>query len=140
MRGFTPPRRLNAETGRGLRGRRSERKRDSKPRMPRLHPVPTLETRRPQTFRSAAFINPGSYLLSRDLSSDYHRRADVSLPGSEWDRVGPSGYDHQASGSFSLAACLVVIAAWVLLFCCSAVFRLTGMLTSAWHGVVLNRV
>ena len=54
-------------------------------------------------------MDPGSYLLSRDLSSDYHRRADVSLPGSEWDRVGPSGYDHQASGSFSLAACLVVI-------------------------------
>ena len=24
--------------------------------------------------------------------------------------------------------------------CCSAVFRLTGMLTSAWHGDVLNRV
>ena len=43
------------------------------------------------------FIIPGSYLLSRDLSSDYHRRADVSLPGSEWDRVGPSGYDHRAS-------------------------------------------
>ena len=52
------------------------------------------EARNP--FRIAGFINPGSYLLSRDLSSDYHRRADVSLPGSEWDRVGPSGYDHQA--------------------------------------------
>ena len=44
-------------------------------------------------------LSPGGYLLSRDLSSDYHRRADVSLPGSEWDRVGPSGYDHQASVS-----------------------------------------
>ena len=42
-------------------------------------------------------VDPGSYLLSRDLSSDYHRRADVSLPGSEWDRVGPSGYDHQVA-------------------------------------------
>ena len=49
-------------------------------------------------------MSPGGYLLSRDLSSNYHRRADVSLPGSEWDRVGPSGYDHQASGSF--ACCL----------------------------------
>ena len=51
-------------------------------------------------------MSPGGYLLSRDLSSDYHRRADVSLPGSEWDRVGPSGYDHQGSRSlfaFSLA-------------------------------------
>ncbi len=45
-------------------------------------------------------LSPGGYLLSRDLSSDYHRRADVSLPGSEWDRVGPSGYDHQASVCF----------------------------------------
>ena len=50
----------------------------------------------PKPFRFRGFIYPGSYLLSRDLSSDYHRRADVSLPGSEWDRVGPSGYDHQA--------------------------------------------
>ena len=48
-------------------------------------------------LRFAAFVIPGGYLLSRDLSSDYHRRADVSLPGSEWDRVGPSGYDHRAS-------------------------------------------
>ena len=45
-------------------------------------------------------MSPGGYLLSRDLSSDYHRRADVSLPGSEWDRVGPSGYDHQVARSF----------------------------------------
>ena len=44
-------------------------------------------------------MGPGGYLLSRDLSSDYHRRAKVSLPGSGWDRVGPMGYDHQASGS-----------------------------------------
>ena len=48
-------------------------------------------------MRFAGLRNPGGYLLSRDLSSDYHRRADVSLPGSEWDRVGPSGYDHQAA-------------------------------------------
>ena len=104
------------------------------------NPPRGLKRRSPLSVSLAGFVDPGSYLLSRDLSSDYHRRADVSLPGSEWDRVGPSGYDHQASGSFSLAACLVVIAAWVLLFCCSAVFRLTGMLTSAWHGDVLNRV
>ena len=56
----------------------------------------------PKPFRFRGFIYPGSYLLSRDLSSDYHRRADVSLPGSEWDRVGPSGYDHQASACFVL--------------------------------------
>ena len=61
----------------------------------------------PKPFRFRGFIYPGSYLLSRDLSSDYHRRADVSLPGSEWDRVGPSGYDHQVSGSFSLLCSLL---------------------------------
>ena len=101
-----------------------------------LHPI---TQRSPPSVSLAGFVIPGGYLISRDLSSDYHRRADVSLPGSEWDRVGPSGYDHQASGSFLLAARLVVICC-LGLSCCSAVFRLTGMLTSAWHGVVLNRV
>ena len=57
-------------------------------------------------------MSPGSYLLSRDLSSDYHRRSNVSLPGSGWDRVGPLGYDHQASGEalgfplFGAVACV----------------------------------
>ena len=50
-------------------------------------------------FSLRPLLSPGGYLLSRDLSSDYHRRADVSRPGSEWVRVGPSGYDHQVSGS-----------------------------------------
>ena len=63
----------------------------------------------PKPFRFRGFIYPGSYLLSRDLSSDYHRRADVSLPGSEWDRVGPSGYDHQVSGSSSLCCSLLTL-------------------------------
>ena len=74
----------------------------------------------PKPFRFRGFIYPGSYLLSRDLSSDYHRRADVSLPGSEWDRVGPSGYDHQVSGSFSLLCSLltsVIICACGFLWC-----------------------
>ena len=53
-------------------------------------------------------MSPGGYLLSRDLSSDYHRRADVSHPGSEWDRVGPSGYDHQVARSFTLYRLLTV--------------------------------
>ena len=76
-------------------------------------------------------MDPGSYLLSRDLSSDYHRRADVSLPGSEWDRVGPSGYDHQASGSFAccLPGCLAAGGGIV-----------AGRLTSAWHVFALNSV
>ncbi len=66
-----------------------------------------LKRRSPPSVSLAGFVDPGSYLLSRDLSSDYHRRADVSLPGSEWDRVGPSGYDHQASGSVFLSVCQV---------------------------------
>lgn len=81
----------------------------------------------PKPFRFRGFIYPGSYLLSRDLSSDYHRRADVSLPGSEWDRVGPSGYDHQVSGSFSLLCSLltsVIICACGLLCC---------VLTALWQ-------
>ena len=75
-----------------------------------------LKRRSPPSVSLAGFVDPGSYLLSRDLSSDYHRRADVSLPGSEWDRVGPSGYDHQASGSFIyLLLALLSFAAWVCL-------------------------
>ena len=84
----------------------------------------------PKPFRFRGFIYPGSYLLSRDLSSDYHRRADVSLPGSEWDRVGPSGYDHQASAllrtsNFVLrtSVCLVIICACELCVVCWLPFR-----------------
>ena len=48
--------------------------------------------------------NPGGDLLLRDLSSDYHWRGSVSLPGSERDRVGPLRSGHRASGGrgFSL--------------------------------------
>ena len=77
----------------------------------------------PQNFRSAGFVYPGSYLLSRDLSSDYHRRADVSLPGSEWDRVGPSGYDHQA---------LALLSYLPGYHFCGGFLSFSGRLTSAW--------
>ena len=78
-------------------------------------------------------MGPGSYLLSRDLSSDYHRRADVSLPGSEWIRVGPSGYDHQASKG---GCCVPLPFVWCSL-CAAVCWRaaLGGRLTSAWQGV-----
>ena len=36
----------------------------------------------PQNFRSAGFIYPGSYLLSRDLSSD--KTPDGCKGGSRW--------------------------------------------------------
>ena len=92
-----------------------------------------LKRRAPQSVSSAGLVDPGSYLLSRDLSSDYHRRADVSLPGSEWDRVGPSGYDHQASRSvLFFASCLsgyhLRLRVTVLCAGCLAGSRLT----SAW--------
>ena len=38
---------------------------------------------------------PGDDLLSQDLSSHYHWRCGVSLPGSEWDRVVPPRSGHQ---------------------------------------------
>src|SRR5436190_13562693 len=37
----------------------------------------------------------GDVLLSHNLSSHYHRGCSVSLPCSEWERVGPLRYDHQ---------------------------------------------
>lgn len=45
-------------------------------------------------FLGAGHI-PGDDLLSQDLSSHYHRRCSVSLPGSEWDRVVPTRSGHQ---------------------------------------------
>ena len=70
---------------------------------------------RRKAFGFAALVDPGSYLLSRDLSSDYHRRTNVSLPGSGWDRVGPLGCDHQAStgGWVVPAACLMIFAGFL---------------------------
>ena len=51
-------------------------------------------------FRGMAGISPGDDLLSRDLSSHYHWRGSVSLPGSEWDRVGPLRCGHQEAGTW----------------------------------------
>jgi hypothetical protein len=50
----------------------------------------------------------GDDLLSQDLSSHYHRRTRVSLPGSEWDRVVPLCYGHQKP-TFALLATLVAL-------------------------------
>lgn len=52
-------------------------------------------------------MDPGGDLLSRDLSSDYHRRTNVSLPGSGWDRVGPLGCDYQVAVCFGVVLPLV---------------------------------
>ena len=44
---------------------------------------------------------PGDDLLSQDLSSHYHWRCGVSLPGSEWDRVVPPRSGHQRATLFN---------------------------------------
>ena len=89
---------------------------------------------RRKAFGFAALVDPGSYLLSRDLSSDYHRRTNVSLPGSGWDRVGPLGCDHQAStGGFGVvpAACLMIFAGFYIILCSVQGFERLGRLTYA---------
>ena len=98
-------------------------------------------------FSLRLFINPGGDLLSRDLSSDYHRRSNVSLPGSEWDRVGPLGYDHQVSdllvwvawgnSAYLAITCLGFAVFYVrvlLCVCCGG-----SRLTSAWQCVWVSK-
>ena len=59
----------------------------------KLCAVPTVEAKRPRNY-SGPFCS-GDVLLSHNLSSHYHRGCSVSLPCSEWERVGPLRYDHQ---------------------------------------------
>src|SRR5580704_10061354 len=54
--------------------------------------------RTPTDFRRAGFINSGDVLLSRNLEMHYHWGCSVSLPCSEWERVGPLRYNHQKAG------------------------------------------
>ena len=76
-------------------------------------------------------VSSGSYLLSRDLASDYHRRADVSLPGSEWVRVGPSGCDHRIADVRRVGRLLCVrLSPGEELVC---VLALSQHLASAWE-------
>ena len=49
------------------------------------------------SFEEAGQIT-GNDLLSQGLSPNYHRRSNVSLPGSEWDRVVPLRCGHQRPG------------------------------------------
>ena len=50
----------------------------------------------PDGINHRAFYS-GDVLLSRGLSPYYHRGCSVSLPCSEWERVGPLRYCHQNS-------------------------------------------
>ena len=56
------------------------------------------KTRTPTGFRRSGFINSGNVLLSHNLEMHYHWGCSVSLPCSEWERVGPLRYDHQKAG------------------------------------------
>jgi hypothetical protein len=56
------------------------------------------KTRTPTGFHRAGFINSGDVLLSHNLEMHYHWGCSVSLPCSEWERVGPLRYDHQKAG------------------------------------------
>jgi hypothetical protein len=53
--------------------------------------------KKPSTLTSKV-LGSGDVLLSHGLSPYYHRGCSVSLPCSEWERVGPLRYDHQKFG------------------------------------------
>ena len=74
------------------------------------------------SFEDAGQI-PGDDLLSQDLSSHYHWRCGVSLPGSERDRVVPPRSGHQRAMLTSRASFRIVaigfntgsLGAWAIL-------------------------
>src|SRR6185369_6203086 len=52
----------------------------------------------PRSFDLGGFrLKPGSDLLWHARRAHYHRRRAFSLPSSEWDRVVPARYCHQAN-------------------------------------------
>src|SRR5262252_10441223 len=54
------------------------------------------ENKMPDGMNHRAFYS-GDVLLSHGLSPYYHRGCSVSLPCSEWERVGPLRYCHQSA-------------------------------------------
>ena len=64
---------------------------------------------------------PGGDLLSQDLSSQYHRRCSVSLPGSEWDRVVPPRSGHQRTTLFNQGRVSGCLSRFGTSECCSVV-------------------
>src|SRR5580765_6866397 len=61
--------------------------------------LPSLgsKTKRPADLATCWALYSGDVLLSHGLSPYYHRGCSVSLPCSEWERVGPLRYCHQRS-------------------------------------------
>src|SRR5437867_10972967 len=57
--------------------------------------VGDAKTKRPAHLATRWALCSGDVLLSHGLSPYYHRGCSVSLPCSEWERVGPLRYCHQ---------------------------------------------
>src|SRR5437773_3386522 len=66
---------------------------------PARHVLCSSRRRKKNTRRSfdLRVVNSGDVLLSHGLSPYYHRGCSVSLPCSEWERVGPLRYCHQSA-------------------------------------------
>ena len=116
----------------------------------------TNKPRQLRNWRGLMKKNPGGDLLLRDLSSDYHWRGSVSLPGSERDRVGPLRSGHRASGGrglFFSSSCLPgspwgalrgiflgLLCVWLRRFPLVTRGRNQRKLTSAWLVVLLLNI
>jgi hypothetical protein len=81
---------------------------------------------------------PGDDLLSQDLSSQYHRRCSVSLPGSEWDRVVPLRSGHQRLISV-VARLLLELGLWGSELCLLMNTHPARSLASIWSNLLSDR-
>src|SRR5882724_7364640 len=70
------------------------------------------KTKSPLAFSQRAFCS-GDVLLSHGLSPYYHRGCSVSLPCSEWERVGPLRDSHQKPAPKYEAGFWCVIRNWL---------------------------
>src|SRR6476646_1944354 len=94
----------------------------------------------PDELPHRAFCS-GDVLLSHNLSSHYHRGCSVSLPCSEWERVGPLRYYHQnrtaraplGSGESQILDCRLQIVCFPIFNLRSAFCNSTDSLTSTYR-------
>ena len=57
-----------------------------------------VKEKSPDWVNQSGLIISGNVLLSHNLEKHYHRGCSVSLPCSEWERVGPLRDNHQTWG------------------------------------------
>jgi hypothetical protein len=67
------------------------------PPSPRLRRTGEQDLRKKPAEMNPAVFCSGDVLLSHGLSPYYHRGCSLSLPCSEWERVGPLRYCHQSA-------------------------------------------